>query len=33
MNQNPFEENLKDVLTKYGRDITEEAKAGKIDPR
>ena len=32
MNQNPFEENLKDVLTKYGRDITEEAKAGKIDP-
>ena len=29
---NPFEENLKDVLTKYGRDITEEAKAGKIDP-
>ena len=30
--QNPFEENLKDVLTKYGRDITEEAKAGKIDP-
>lgn len=33
MNQNnPFEENLKDVLTKYGRDITEEAKNGKIDP-
>ena len=32
MNQNPFEENLQDVLTKYGRDITEEAKAGKIDP-
>ena len=29
---NPFEENLKDVLTKYGRDITAEAKAGKIDP-
>ena len=32
MNQNPFEENLKDVLTKYGRDITNEAKEGKIDP-
>ncbi len=30
--ENPFEENLKDVLTKYGRDITEEAKNGKIDP-
>ena len=30
--QNPFEENLKDVLKKYGRDITEEAKNGKIDP-
>ena len=30
--QNPFAENLKDVLTKYGRDITEEAKNGKIDP-
>ena len=29
---NPYEENLKDVLTKYGRDITEEAKNGKIDP-
>ena len=32
MDQNPFEENLQDVLTKYGRDITDEAKAGKIDP-
>ena len=33
MNQNnPYEENLQDVLTKYGRDITEEAKNGKIDP-
>jgi len=32
MNQNPFEENLKDVLNKYGRDIVEEAKSGKIDP-
>ena len=31
-NNNPYEENLKDVLTKYGRDITEEAKNGKIDP-
>ena len=29
---NPFEENLKDVLTKYGRDVTVEAKDGKIDP-
>ena len=32
MNQNPFEENLKDVLNKYGRDIVEDAKNGKIDP-
>ena len=32
MNQNPFEENLKDVLNKYGRDIVEESKKGKIDP-
>jgi len=33
MNENnPYEENLKDVLTKYGRDITNEAKEGKIDP-
>lgn len=32
MNQNPYEENLKDVLKKYGRDIVEEAKNGKIDP-
>ena len=33
MNQNnPYEENLQDVLTKYGRDITKEAKDGKIDP-
>ncbi len=30
--QNPFEENLKDVLKKYGRDIVENAKEGKIDP-
>ena len=32
MNQNSFEENLKDVLNKYGRDIVEDAKNGKIDP-
>ena len=32
MNQNPFEENLKDVLNKYGRNIVEDAKSGKIDP-
>ena len=31
-NQNPFEENLQNVLEKYGRDITQEAKDGKIDP-
>ena len=31
-NQNPFEENLQNVLEKYGRDITKEAKDGKIDP-
>jgi len=29
---NPYEENLKDVLDKYGRDITKEAENGKIDP-
>ena len=32
MNQNPFQENLENVLEKYGRDITELAKSGKIDP-
>ncbi len=32
MNQVPYEENLKDVLNKYGRDITKESKDGKIDP-
>ena len=32
MNQNPYEENLKDVLNKYGRDIVDDAKNGKIDP-
>jgi len=31
-NQNPYEENLQNVLEKYGRDITKEAKDGKIDP-
>lgn len=30
--QNPYEENLKNVLEKYGRDITKSAKDGKIDP-
>ena len=30
--QNAYEENLKDVLSKYGRDITIESKNGKIDP-
>ena len=30
--QNPYEENLQNVLEKYGRDITKEAKDGKIDP-
>ncbi len=32
MNQNMYEDNLKDVLTKYGRDITIDAKNNKIDP-
>ncbi|MBQ8219201.1 MAG: AAA family ATPase [Bacilli bacterium] len=31
-NQNPYEENLQNVLEKYGRDITKEARDGKIDP-
>ena len=30
--QNPYEENLQNVLEKYGRDITKNAKDGKIDP-
>ena len=30
--QNPFAENLKNVLQKYGRDVTQEARDGKIDP-
>ena len=29
---NPYQENLENVLEKYGRDITADAKAGKIDP-
>ena len=32
MNQNGYEENLQNVLEKYGRDITESVKSGKIDP-
>lgn len=28
----PFEENLKDVLNKYGRNITDIVKEGKLDP-
>ncbi len=30
--QNPYEENLENVLEKYGRDIVASVKAGKIDP-
>ncbi len=30
--QNPYEENLENVLEKYGRDIVKSAKDGKIDP-
>ena len=29
---NPYEQNLENVLEKYGRDITESAKNNKIDP-
>ena len=32
MNENPFQESLENVLEKYGRDIVEMAKSGKIDP-
>ena len=32
INQNPFEEDLKNVLEKYGRDIVKSVKDGKIDP-
>ena len=30
--QNMYQENLENVLEKYGRDITQSAKDGKIDP-
>ena len=32
MNQNPYQENLENVLEKYGRNIVEAAKKGKVDP-
>ena len=32
MNQNPYEENLQNVLEKYGRDITKNVTDGKVDP-
>lgn len=32
MNQNPYEDNLKNPLEKYGRNIVEAVKDGKIDP-
>ncbi|HOP65441.1 MAG TPA: AAA family ATPase [Bacilli bacterium] len=32
MNENPYQENLENVLEKYGRNIVELAKTGKIDP-
>ena len=32
MNQNPFGEELENVLEKYGRNIVDLAKSGKIDP-
>ena len=32
MNENPYQENLENVLEKYGRDIVKAAKEGKIDP-
>ncbi len=31
-NQNPYQENLENVLEKYGRDIVKSVKDGKIDP-
>ena len=31
-NQNPYQENLENVLEKYGRDIVQSVKDGKIDP-
>ena len=30
--QQGYEENLQNVLEKYGRDITKNAKDGKVDP-
>ena len=30
--QNPYEESLENVLEKYGRDITQAVKDGKVDP-
>jgi len=32
MNNNPYQENLENVLEKYGRNITDAVKAGKVDP-
>ncbi len=32
MNNNPYQENLENVLEKYGRDITQSVKDNKIDP-
>jgi len=32
MNNNPFQENLENVLEKYGRNITDAVKDGKVDP-
>ncbi len=31
-NENPYQENLENVLEKYGRDITKSVKDGKVDP-
>ena len=32
MNNQEYQENLENVLEKYGRDITEASRNGKIDP-
>ena len=32
MNQNPYQENLENVLEKYGRDIVKLVTDGKVDP-
>ena len=32
MNQNPYQENLENVLDKYGRDITKNVTDNKVDP-